>query len=396
MIQVTFDKYEKTKVSKNTTLHQIIKKYPNYVGWLKKINYDNHIKQIASIAKALSKQVQYLLVIGVGGSVNTTKASLSMLQNKNNVLFVGETFDPKEIINIEKILAKKTFAINVISKSGTTKETLIAFDYFEKLLQKRSKNYQQLIFVTTDNLSPLNLYAKQNGYKTFDIDSDIGGRFSALTAVGLFPMAFANINIKNIIDGANEEFLHAYNDNSFAKYAVYRDKLYKKHKTVEIITTFDTHIYPFTDVAVQLLAESLGKNKKGVLPQNAIYTRDLHAVGQYVQEGKKQLFETFIIAKNNKDDIKLDNILNKTINYLNHVSMQEINNKAYTSVIKAHKKALVPTITIQIEDISAKSFGSLYMFFCLTSAISGLITNVNPFDQNGVKSYKQNLDHALR
>lgn len=378
------------------TIENIIEKYPNITGWIKPIKVDTTIKDIIVTAHNINKKVDYLLVIGVGGSINGTRACLSMLKNNNKVLFVGETFDEDEIISIKNILTGKKFAINVISKSGQTKETLITFELFEKLLQHTTKDYKNYIFVTTGVNSPLDQYAITNNYKTFHIADDIGGRFSTLTAVGLFPMAFANVDIKKIILGANEQLQAVANSNiDCLKYALARYKLYKKHKTVELISTFNTKLYNFTLVAEQLLAESLGKNGGGILPQKILYTRDLHSIGQYIEEGKKQLFETFLVIRNQSNNIKLNEISNKNIDYLNGKTLSQINNYAYQSVLKAHKKALVPTITIVIDDMSAYSFGNMYMFYCLASAFGGIIAKVNPFNQDGVNNYKTNLNNLL-
>lgn len=378
------------------TIENIIEKYPNITGWIKPIKVDTTIKDIIATAHNINKKVDYLLVIGVGGSINGTRACLSMLKNNNKVLFVGETFDEDEIISIKNILTDKKFAINVISKSGQTKETLITFELFEKLLQHTTKDYKNYIFVTTGVNSPLDKYALANNYKTFHIADDIGGRFSTLTPVGLFPMAFANVDIKKIILGANEQLQAVKNSNNDClKYAFARYKLYKKHKTVELISTFNTRLYNFTLIAEQLLAESLGKNDGGILPKKILYTRDLHSIGQYVEEGKKQLFETFLVIRNQSNNIKLNKISNKNIDYLNGKSLSQINNYAYQSVLKAHKKALVPTITIVIDDMSAYSFGNMYMFYCLASAFGGIIAKVNPFNQDGVNNYKTNLNNLL-
>lgn len=378
------------------TIENIIEKYPNITGWIKPIKVDTIIKDIIVTAHNINKKVDYLLVIGVGGSINGTRACLSMLKNNNKVLFVGETFDEDEIISIKNILTGKKFAINVISKSGQTKETLITFELFEKLLQHTTKDYKNYIFVTTGVNSPLDQYAIANNYKTFHIADDIGGRFSTLTPVGLFPIAFANVDIKKIILGANEQLQAVANSNTDClKYALARYKLYKKHKTVELVSTFNTKLYNFTLIAEQLLAESLGKNGGGILPQKILYTRDLHSIGQYVEEGKKQLFETFLVIRNQSNNIKLNEISNKNIDYLNGKTLSQINNYAYQSVLKAHKKALVPTITIVIDDMSAYSFGNMYMFYCLASAFGGIIAKVNPFNQDGVNNYKTNLNNLL-
>ena len=379
------------------SITDIIEKYPHNTGWIKPIKINNAIKGIISNAQNINKEVDYLLVIGVGGSINGTRACLSMLNKDKKIIFVGETFDEDEILAIKNILLSKKFAINVISKSGLTKETLIAFELFEKLLKAKTKEYKKLIFVTTGKNSPLDKYALMQGYTIFYINDDIGGRFSTLTAVGLFPMAFAKVDIKNVIMGANEQLeTSLINNNDCLNYALARYKLYKKNKTVELISTFNIRLYNFTLIAEQLLAESLGKNGGGILPKKILYTRDLHSVGQYIEEGKKQIFETFLLIKNQASIIKLNEVSNKSIDYLNGKSLSQINEYAYQSVIKAHKKALVPTITLIIDDISAYSFGSMYMFFCLSSALGGLIAKANPFNQDGVNSYKTNLDNFLQ
>ena len=320
------------------------------------------------------------------------------------ILYVGNNLSPNYINDVIDYIADKDISINVISKSGTTTEPAIAFRIFREIMENKYslKEAKKRIYVTTDaRKGALKEMAKNEKYTTFVIPNDIGGRYSVLTAVGLLPIATAGIDIDSLMEGARLA-QDRYNDenlkyNECYQYAVLRNLLYQKEKTTEILVTYEPKMHYFIEWWKQLFAESEGKEQKGIFPTGAEFTTDLHSIGQYIQEGRRNLFETVINIENSNTDIQLkleeDDLDN--LNYLEGKTLSYVNKKAMEGTIKAHTDGDVPNIIINIDKLDANSMGQLIYFFELACAMSGEILGINPFNQPGVEKYKTNMFKLL-
>ena len=296
-----------------------------------------------------------------------------------------------------KYVENKKFAINVISKSGTTTEPAIAFRFIKEAMEQKYGKQQvasRIVAVTDKSKGALKQLATNEGYETFDIPDDIGGRFSVLTAVGLLPIAIAGFNIQLLIDGANEMREIAKTPNNIVEqYAAIRNALYQKGKKIELLASFEPKFQYFNEWWKQLYGESEGKNNKGIYPSSVIYTTDLHSMGQYVQEGERSLFETFIKVKSQRNDMEILNNIEDLdgLNFLAGMKFGEVNAIAEQATILAHVDGGVPIIEISIERLDEINIGALIYFFERACGISGYILGVNPFDQPGVEAYKKNM-----
>lgn len=390
-----------------------------FLGWKDLPNNINpkDVQKIEECAKKLHNEgVEVLVVIGIGGSYLGVRAGIDFIfgeypgsEQKMEIIYVGESISSTSLIEKLKYVENKKFAINVVSKSGTTLEPAIAFRLFKKMLEDKvgKNNAKDYIFATTDASKGLLIkIAEKEGYERFVIPDDVGGRFSVLTPVGLFPFACVGINIKKIISGAkNANDIFGSSDlasNIAYQYAVARYILHTKKKyPVEMIVSYETCHRFFLEWWKQLFAESEGKNEKGLLPHSAIFTTDLHSLGQFIQEGSKVLFETVLTVKKPKYDLKMFELPqeenNDNLNYLAEKSIHEINNIAFDATIDAHSLVgRVPNIHISIEDYSEESFGTIVMFFERAVAISGYLLKINPFNQPGVEVYKTNMFKTLK
>lgn len=363
------------------------------------------LDEIIKVSKDMQKQSKILLVIGIGGSYLGAKAAITMFEAspfkkpEYEVIFAGNTFSSEYTEKVYDYLKDKDFSINVISKSGTTTEPAVAFRLFRKLLKdKYGKDFNKRIYVTTSlNKGALYKLAMDEGYKVFSIPEDIGGRYSVLTNVGLLPLAYYGIDIKEIINGAKgayDEYMRTpFLENDAMLYAAIRNLAYRNGKTVEILGLFEPSLQYLGEWYKQLFGESEGKDGKGLYPSYNIYTTDLHALGQYVQDGQRIFLETFIHLK--KASIDLDIPVEETnfdgLNYLTNLSLNEINRRAKSGTIKAHASGGVPVIDICIPEVSPYNFGFLVYFMMLSCGISGYLLGVNPFDQEGVEAYKNNM-----
>lgn len=390
----------------------------NFLGWKDLPNNINikDLEKMENCAKKLHKErIEVLVVIGIGGSYLGVKAGIDFIlgelpgnERKMEVLFVGESISSTSIVQKIKYVENKKFAINVISKSGTTLEPAIAFRLFKKLLEDKvgKNNAKNYIFATTDSSKGLLLkMANVEGYEKFVIPDDVGGRFSVLTPVGLFPFACTGINIKKIISGAkkaNDIFKSSdLSVNIAYQYAVVRYILYKKGYPIEMLVSYESAHKYFLEWWKQLFAESEGKNGKGLLPHSALFTTDLHSLGQIIQEGPKCLFETVITVKTPKYDLKLFEVPEEenldNLNYLHKKTLHEINNVAFEATFDAHSLVGdVPNIHLLIEDYSEETFGEIVTFFERAVAISGYLLEINPFNQPGVEVYKTNMFKSLK
>ncbi len=391
----------------------------DFVGWLELPTTYNkeEFSRIKSVAKKIKKESDILVVIGIGGSYLGARAVIealtssfyNMMPNKQRkypqILFVGNNLSASYINELIEYIGDKDFSINVISKSGTTTEPAIAFRIFREILENKYgiDEARSRIYVTTDKeKGALKTLADNEGYEKFVIPDNVGGRYSVLTAVGLLPIATAGIDIEKIMQGA-QVAQERYNDpnlkyNECYKYAVVRNILYKLYKNTEILVNYEPKMHFFTEWWKQLYGESEGKDLKGIFPAGVDFTTDLHSMGQYIQEGRRNLFETVLCIENsnssltiNSDDDNLDGL-----NYLSGKDLDYVNKKAMEGTIEAHVSGDVPNIIIKINKLDEENIGELIYFFEKACAISGMILGVNPFNQPGVEKYKKNMFKLLK
>ena len=386
-----------------------------FLGWLNLPNeYDKEeYKRIKKCAEKIKKDSDILLVIGIGGSYLGARAVIesmhssfqSMRNDKPYVIFVGNNLSSEYINDIIEVLEGKDFSINVISKSGTTTEPAIAFRIFREIIEGKYgiKEARKRIYVTTDkNKGALKQLATSEGYETFVIPDDVGGRFSVLTAVGLLPIAASGINIDKLMEGARfaqdkySDSMLEYNE--CYQYAVARNLLYERDKSIEMLVAYEPRMHFFIEWWKQLFGESEGKDGKGLFPAGAEFTTDLHSLGQYIQEGRRILFETVLDVKNVNRDIIInideDNLDN--LNYLSGKKLSYVNKKAMEGTIEAHVDGDVPNIVIHIDKIDEETIGELIYFFEKACAMSAELLEVNPFNQPGVEKYKTNMFKLLK
>ncbi len=390
----------------------------DFVGWIElPTNYDKkEFKRIQTAAKRINKDSDILLVIGIGGSYLGARAVIEALsssfynmqtleQRKNTlVLFAGNNLSPNYINDLIEVIGDKDFSINVISKSGTTTEPAIAFRIFREILENKYgiDEARSRIYVTTDEKrGALKTLSNEEGYETFIIPDNVGGRYSVLTPVGLLPIAVAGVDIENLMKGAKLA-QDNYNDSSLKynecyQYAVLRNILYKQGKTTEVFANYEPKMHYMTEWLKQLFGESEGKDQKGIFPAGVDFTTDLHSLGQYMQDGLRNLLETVVYVEKpktnltiNSDDDNLDGL-----NYLAGKDLDYVNKKAMEGTIEAHVSGGVPNIVIRIEELNEENIGGLIYFFELACGMSGNLLNVNPFNQPGVEEYKKNMFRLL-
>ena len=411
--------YKEEVENNHKDLHRRANDEKDFVGWLElPTNYDKkEFSRIKKAAKKIVKESDLLLVIGIGGSYLGARAVIealtssfyNMLSEKQRkfpqILYVGNNLSPNYINELIEYIGDKDFSINVISKSGTTTEPAIAFRIFREILENKYgiDEARSRIYVTTNKKKgALKTLADKEGYEKFVIPDNVGGRYSVLTAVGLLPIATAGIDIDKLMQGARDA-QERYNDdnlkyNECYQYAVTRNILYKLYKNIEILVNYEPKMHYFTEWWKQLYGESEGKDQKGIFPSGVDFTTDLHSMGQYIQEGKRNLFETVISIQEsnsnitiNSDDDNLDGL-----NYLAGKDLDFVNKKAMEGTIKAHVSGDVPNIVIQIEKLNEETIGELIYFFEKACAMSGMILGVNPFNQPGVEEYKKNMFKLLK
>lgn len=400
-------------------LHKRASDEKDFVGWLElPTDYDKEeFKRIKKAAKKIKKESDILVVIGIGGSYLGARAIIESLTSTFNnmltekqrkypqILYVGNNLSPNYINELIEYIGNKDFSVNVISKSGTTTEPAIAFRIFREILENKYgiDEARNRIYVTTDKeRGALKTLADDEGYEKFVIPDNVGGRYSVLTAVGLLPIATAGIDIDKLMQGA-QNAQQRYDDpnlkyNECYQYAVARNILYKLYKNIEILVNYEPKMHYFTEWWKQLYGESEGKEQKGIFPAGVDFTTDLHSMGQYIQEGRRNLFETVISIEQplsditiNKDEDNLDGL-----NYLAGKGLDYVNKKAMEGTIKAHVSGDVPNILISIEKLDEENIGELIYFFEKACSISGMILGVNPFNQPGVEEYKKNMFKLLK
>ena len=399
-------------------LHKRANKKDDFVGWLElPTNYNKReFARIKKAAKKIEKESDILVVIGIGGSYLGARAVIealtssfyNMLPDKQRktpqILYVGNNLSPNYINELIEYIGDKDFSVNVISKSGTTTEPAIAFRIFREILENKYgiDEARSRIYATTDKeKGALKTLADKEGYEKFVVPDNIGGRYSVLTAVGLLPIAVAGIDIDKLMEGARIA-QERYNDpslkyNECYQYAVVRNILYKLYKNTEILVNYEPKMHYFTEWWKQLYGESEGKEQKGIFPAGVDFTTDLHSMGQYIQEGRRNLFETVISIEKPKTDIKInsddDNL--DGLNYLTGKGLDYINKKAMEGTIEAHVSGDVPNILISMKKLNEQNLGELIYFFEKSCAVSGMILGINPFNQPGVEEYKRNMFRLL-
>ena len=411
-------KYAKRVEEINKELREKQDNEDEFIGWLNlPSNYDKvEFEKIKKCAKRIRKDSEILVVIGIGGSYLGARAVIESLthtfynslpkeQRKSpQILYVGNNISGTYLNDLVDLIGDRDLSINVISKSGTTTEPAIAFRFFREFMENKygMKEARKRIYVTTDKeKGALKTLAEKEGYETFVIPNNVGGRYSVLTAVGLLPIATAGINIDKLMEGA-QFAQEKYSDrnlkyNDCYKYAVLRNILYQNEKNIEIFVTYEPKLHYFIEWWKQLYGESEGKEGKGIYPSGAEFTTDLHSLGQYIQEGRRNLFETVINIEKQESNIKIhldeDNL--DELNYLEGKTMDYVNSKAMQGVIDAHVDGGVPNIIINVERLEEETIGHLIYFFELACSMSGKLLDVNPFNQPGVEKYKKNMFKLL-
>ena len=384
----------------------------DFLGWVDwPVNYDKEeLQRIKKDAQYVRDHFDILVVCGIGGSYLGARAALEALNglksdDKLEVIFMGQTFSPNYVAQVLKYLEGKKFAINVISKSGTTTETSISFRLLKELLEKQigKEASKKAIYATTDKeKGALKTLCNQEGYATYVLPGNIGGRYSVLTAVGLFPLAAAGIDVEAMLLGAKEA-REAYDsvdlkNNLCYRYAVTRDYMLRHGKPVEMYVTYEPQMSQISEWLKQLFGESEGKEKKGLFPASATFSTDLHSLGQFIQDGTPLLFETILNVVEPQDDIKIphDEEDLDGLNYLEGKNLAFVNQKAFEGTLKAHvEDGHVPCNVIYIDKLDAKTLGHLFYFFMRACAMSAYLLDINPFNQPGVEIYKKNMFHLL-
>jgi glucose-6-phosphate isomerase len=378
-----------------------------YTGWVdltETISQDELVKIIDASHK-IRRENDCLVVVGIGGSYLGSKAVITALQpyystNKNlEVIYVGHTLSSTYTKELLDYLQDKNFAVNVISKSGTTTEPAIAFRLIKELLEKKyGENAKDRIYATTDPKSgALRQMADSLGYSTFVVPTDIGGRYSVFTAVGLLPIACSGIDIFEFLKGSADARRHflksSFSENEAMIYATIRNILYDKGKKIELLVSYEPKLSFISEWWKQLFGESEGKEGLGIYPSSVIYSTDLHSMGQYVQDGERHLFETIIEVKQPSQDIVLKEAKQDLdqINYLAGKTLNEVNKNAMIGTIMAHVDGNVPNIVLSIDQLDAYTIGYMLYFFMFSCGISGYMLGINPFNQEGVESYKKNM-----
>ena len=382
----------------------------NFLGWVElPTNFDKkEFERIKNSAKKIQNDSEVFVVIGIGGSYLGARAVIEALTNSfynlqsnskrktPQIFYVGNNISPVYINDLLDLIGDKDFSINVISKSGTTTEPAIAFRIFREVLETKYgvKEAQKRIYVTTDKeKGALKTLSNKEKYESFVIPDNVGGRFSVLTAVGLLPIAVAGIDIEQLMMGAKIA-QEKYNDpeikyNDCYKYALIRHLLYKSGKTTEILANYEPKLHYLTEWWKQLFGESEGKEQKGIFPTGVDFTTDLHSMGQYIQDGERNLMETVLKINENSSEIVIKNDEQNLdgLNYLVGKKLGYVNEMAMKGTIQAHVNGNVPNLLIEIEKLDAENIGELIYFFEKAVAMSGYLLGVNPFNQPGVEEY---------
>ncbi|MEK7256467.1 MAG: glucose-6-phosphate isomerase [Bacteroidota bacterium] len=389
----------------------------DFLGWLDlPRNYNrDEFRRIKKAARYIQQHSDVLVVIGIGGSYLGAKAAIEMLchsfynslhkkqRSTPEIYFAGTNISSTYLTHLLDVIGERDFSINVISKSGTTTEPAIAFRILKRKLEEKYNpvEAQKRIFATTDaSKGALKKLADQEGYQTFTVPDDVGGRFSVLTAVGLLPIAAAGVDIDALMKGAADarsDFKAPFESNPCLQYVVLRNILHRKGKDIEMLINYEPRLHFLAEWWKQLFGESEGKDGKGIFPASADFTSDLHSLGQYIQDGKRHLFETVLQIAQPEADLTLEKepVDLDGLNYLAGKKLDFINKKAAEGTLQAHLDGGVPNLVVTIPEATAYHLGYLVYFFEKACAVSGYLLGVNPFDQPGVEAYKKNMFRLL-
>ncbi len=383
----------------------------DFLGWVNlPAEYDkDEFSRIKKCADKIQKDSEVLVVVGIGGSYLGARAAIEMLADSfyniredrktPRILFAGNSISSSYLSDLMSYLKDKEFSVNIISKSGTTTEPAIAFRMLRNLLIEKYgvDGAKERIYATTDKQrGALKEFSDKEGYETFVIPDDVGGRYSVLTAVGLLPIAVAGINIDEIMRGAADamkEYSKPFQENDCYKYAAIRNILYSKGKSVELMVNYEPSLVYFSEWWKQLFGESEGKDGKGIFPASCSFSTDLHSMGQYIQDGTRLMFETVLTVESPRADVEIpyDEANVDKLNFLAGKTVDYVNSKAFQGTLLAHTDGNVPNIVINIPKLDAYNFGCMVYFFEKACGVSGYILGVNPFDQPGVEQYKKNM-----
>jgi len=384
-----------------------------FLGWEElPNNYDKEeFVRIQKASKRIQDQSDILVVVGIGGSYLGAKAAIEFLSHSfynqlptskrktPEIYFAGINLSGKYLADLIDLIGERDFSINVISKSGTTTEPAIAFRVLKAKLEAKygKEKAKERIYATTDaKRGALKQLATNEGYDTFVVPDNVGGRFSVLTAVGLLPIAVAGVDISEMMLGAQaalKDSDQAFDNNACLQYVALRNILYRKGKYIEMLINYEPRLHFIAEWWKQLYGESEGKDQKGIFPSSADFTTDLHSLGQYIQDGRRHIFETLIQIENHVQDMTIEAVENDLdgLNYLAGKTMNYVNLKAAEGTMMAHIEGKVPNLVIRLQKADAFHLGYLFYFFEKACAVSGYLLSVNPFDQPGVEAYKKNM-----
>ena len=386
----------------------------DFLGWIDlPENYDKEeFSRIKAAAEKIQKDSDVLLVIGIGGSYLGARAAIEFLRHSfynvvdksirktPEIYFVGNSISSTYIKHLMDVIGDRDFSINMISKSGTTTEPAIAFRVFKEMLEKKygKAEASKRIYATTDKArGSLKNLATEEGYESFVVPDDVGGRFSVLTAVGLLPIAVSGADIDKLMEGAQagrKQAMEAdFAENDALKYAALRNILLRKGKTIEILANYEPSVHYVSEWWKQLYGESEGKDQKGIFPASVDLTTDLHSMGQFIQDGARTLFETVINIETSREEILIgeEPVDLDGLNYLAGKSVDFVNKSAMNGTILAHTDGQVPNLMIKVPEVNEYFLGQLFYFFEFACGVSGYMLGVNPFNQPGVESYKKNM-----
>ena len=386
----------------------------DFLGWIDlPVNYDkDEFARIQKAAAKIQSDSEVLLVIGIGGSYLGARAAIEFLRHSfynmvskevrktPEIYFVGNSISTRYMVHLMDVIGDRDFSVNVISKSGTTTEPAIAFRVFKKMLEDKygREGAAGRIYATTDKAKgALKSLATEEGYETFVVPDDVGGRFSGLTAVGLLPIAVSGADIKKLMEGAasgREMALNnSYEENDALQYAVVRNILHRKGKSTEILANYEPSLHYISEWWKQLYGESEGKDRKGIFPASVDLTTDLHSMGQFIQDGARIMFETVLSVEECEQEIVMgtEPVDLDGLNYLSGKNVDFVNKSAMNGTILAHTDGDVPNLMVKIPRQDEFSLGQLFYFFEFACGISGYLLGVNPFNQPGVESYKKNM-----
>lgn len=383
----------------------------DFLGWLTlPEDYDKaEFAAIKSAAKKIQSDSDVLVVVGIGGSYLGARAVIEFVKSQNynllkkstpDIYFAGNTISPRALAELREMIGDRDFSVNVISKSGTTTEPAVAFRILKEMLEKKygADGAKGRIYATTDRQKgTLKQFADSEGWQTFVVPDNVGGRYSVLTAVGLLPIAVAGIDIDSLMAGAADA-MRKYSspdlaENDCYKYAALRNILYRQGKKIEMMVSYEPSYTMMNEWFKQLFGESEGKDGKGIFPASAVFSTDLHSMGQYIQQGERTLFETVVFFGEASVDIIIDEDKNNVdgLNFLAGKGLSFVNRKAFEGTVLAHTDGGVPNIVIELDSMNEYDLGMLIYFLEKACAVSGYVLGVNPFDQPGVESYKKNM-----